>query len=254
MKAKILIGTPTHQSKDYAWAAFNANVQNILSFARKFGMEIDFYVSDNSPTPDYASYLSSHGIQAQWTRPGKCFQESLCNSHNAIRKVFLEGSYTHLLHLESDLFPPYDIVHQLLQCNVPVVTAMYHVQQGKASVPQLTFLCGNGTERIDYPVPRQYASRYITGGLVQCYATGIGCTLMQRKVMEKISFRHQAPELWAPDTFFYRDLVQHDIPLYCHTGIICDHQNEDWSANLDFNQQYQKQTAEIQQKISKKSI
>ena len=45
----------------------------------------------------------------------------------------LENDFDYLLHLETDIFPPTDVIERLLDAKQKVVGAMYHIELGERS-------------------------------------------------------------------------------------------------------------------------
>lgn len=235
MHPSVFIGTPTYNAKDYAWVEFLANLDQLREF---YPGETEFMVADNSPNYSYAHYLKGWDVDVVKTPYLKTYQERLAGAHNAVRDAFLKSDCEWLLHLESDVLPPPYAIEKLLESDKKVITAMYMVNVGHESRPLINFM--NGVQGkysfygIDYYVPFQYISRYISRNPLQVYSCGIGCTLIHRSVMELIRFRHKGEGKMTSDSWFYEDCMLHGIPAFLHTGIICTHLNQDWEGNLDF--------------------
>jgi len=221
---KILIGTPTADVKDYCWEEFYENVQ-ALTYKNS-----DFFVADNSPNNDYTKKLRKLGVDVgKIKRKAKSNIQYICESHNSIRTKFLNGKYAYLLHLESDVIPPVDIIERLLLCDKSVVSAPYFIKEGKDSHLMLVEEEKGGDaiqntrlmdENLDF--------KMVDGKVHRIHNAGLGCTLIHRSVMEKIEFRHDTDFYAHPDTFFAVDLKRHDIPAFVDTSILCKHRNSAW--------------------------
>ena len=69
-----------------------------------------------------------YGIKTFW----KDYQdlsiwEKLADAHNQIRRHFLESDCKYLFHLESDIFPPSNIIETLLWARKPIVNGLYQI-------------------------------------------------------------------------------------------------------------------------------
>lgn len=71
--------------------------------------------------------------------------------------------------------------------------------------------------------------------LIRCDATGAGCVLIHRSVIEQIGDHWFTPKLnpstgvvFGEDMSFCLRLVEHDIPLYVHTGVKTTHLKPIW--------------------------
>ena len=64
----------------------------------------------------------------------------MAKSHDECRKKALDGGYDYLLHLESDIFPPSDVIEQLLSANAKIVGNKLVLA---GSLPPRITLCAN---------------------------------------------------------------------------------------------------------------
>jgi hypothetical protein len=100
-------------------------------------------------------------VKVERDLPGEDFKGDriyrITKARERIRQYFLSGNYSHLLFIDSDIdFPP-ETLEVLLSANADVV---YHSYLAHAGYPGI-------------------------GGIIR---TGLGCTLIKRKVLEKCDF------------------------------------------------------------------
>jgi len=227
---KILVATPTYEGKNYCIAQFIDNVANFTYPKSRY----DFMIFDNSSTPKNAEYINKEfGVKCHWKDyAGMTIIEKLALTHEAIRVHAINNHYDYILHLESDVFPPEDVLEQLLWTKKDMVGVPYQLFGGGQRRPV--------TEA--YSISEQRENEFIgtlnigfihhwyfDGKVQRCFTNGIGCTLMKVNTIKNIPFRYVEGNDAAPDTWFVRDLAYNGIPYYVHTGLLAFHWNtEDW--------------------------
>jgi len=188
----------------------------------------------NSSTPKNAEYINKEfGVKCHWKDyAGMTIIEKLALTHEAIRVHAINNHYDYILHLESDVFPPEDVLEQLLWTKKDMVGVPYQLFGGGQRRPV--------TEA--YSISEQRENEFIgtlnigfihhwyfNGKVQRCFTNGIGCTLMKVNTIKNIPFRYVEGNDAAPDTWFVRDLAYNGIPYYVHTGLLAFHWNtEDW--------------------------
>ena len=235
---KILIGIPTYEGKNYCLDAFMNNVNN-FTYPKS---NIEIFVADNSISNENALMIrDKYKVKTFWRDyEGVSVMEKLADSHNQIRRYFLESDANYLLHLESDIFPPKDIIEQLLWARKPIVTSMYQIFDGSWRTPCIR-IQDNKTLHyndiiFDYEL-NNFHHYWTDGTIKEVFIAGIGCTLINRKIMQKIQFRTDTTtkDGSPPDTYFAIDLRNSKIINWVHTGIISFHWNrEDWGRHFNY--------------------
>jgi hypothetical protein len=140
---------------------------------------------------------------------------------NELRRHFLDGDYTHLFILESDVLIASDTVERLLAMDCDVANFTYPMNL-KRFAPNLS-LCvqltnKEGTARMIDPKESQEMlnTGILTLGkdkvnnkvITHC---GYGCTMVRRKVLEQIDFKaEKTPDGIEPypDSYFHYDVNQ----------------------------------------------
>jgi len=224
-KFRVLVGTPHADVKNYCFDEF---LQSLKTFTYD---NYDAVVVDNSKSRKNTKKIRKAGVGAMHVKPKlKVNRQYIAESHEMIKHVALDGGYDFLLHLESDIFPPSDIIERLLIHQKPVVSAMYPIDFGDDSHLMLQTIEKRGGENVKHTIntAAMHDFNIIDGELHQVYACGLGCTLIHRDILSKFSFRWQKEVNAHPDTFFANDLHQLGIKQYLDTSILCDHKNSEW--------------------------
>ncbi len=232
---KVLIATPTYEGKNYCLEQFIDNVKK-FSYPQS---RVDFMIFDNSAEPKNAKMINTkYGVKVHWRDyAGMTLIQKLAETHEAIRQHAINNHYDFILHLESDVFPPVDVIERLLWTKKSIIGVPYNlfgggqrrlVTQGfkEGDVAQDWFITA---------LPLGFNHHWFFDGTIKRVSTnGIGCTLMRVKTIGNTPFRFVEGDVAAPDTWFTRDLMAKKIPYYVHTGMLCFHwSNEDWGAYAD---------------------
>ena len=245
---KILVASPTAVQKNYCLKDW---LENTNSFTYP---NYQIRMFDNTPDLGINSTLINttwSGMFGKFGKDEKFFAqpsfnsgskeqgviERMAKSHNDCRIYALENGYTHLLHLESDVFPPHDVIERLLMHRKQAVGAVYYRDMGRWRKPML--------QRHIYGSPRNIKAEnfsceddlyFMDGSLKKVASVGLGCVLIERSVLEKIPFRFVGGEMLHPDAHWSHDLFVNKIPIYCDTSLICEHRNE--ALNWSFKENY----------------
>jgi hypothetical protein len=237
--AKVLIATPTSSMKDYC---FDEWLENIMGFTYP---NFDIVVFDNtSDNGRYAAELNNrvHQKYGSKSKNFKCFNSlvihdaeinslavKLSLSHNDCRSYCLKNNYEFMFHLESDIFPPKDVIERLMFHKKHFVGGSYHIYDGI----DRTLLVYNHLEIAPNSISSKVCTiddeiLLINGECIKVAQCGLGCVLLSSKLLKKISFRYENFNPAYPDTFFAEDCHANNIPVYCDTSIVCRHENRFW--------------------------
>lgn len=227
---KILLATLTSQVKDYAFMRWYTNVEAMVDH---YAGDVQLYVSDNSPTMDYALYLKQFDMQVGKVHPrGRASTEVLCESFNQIREAFLKSDSDLLFIVESDVIPPHDTLHRLVAWQLPIVSAVYFTGNGDERFPMIIL----GQEINDVYTTRLLEHdmlQYLDGTIKPAFASGMGCVLIHREIVSQFPYRHIPNVKMHPDALFYQDLNQiARTQHYVDTSILCKHYNQDWNQQI----------------------
>lgn len=223
-KPKVLIGTPTAQIKDYCWNEFSERVDQ-LTYKKSA-----FYLVDNSLSRKYHKKIRKQRVDVGFVkRKSKSNIQYICESHNMIRDYALKHNFDYLLHLESDVIPPIDVIERLLSHNKAVVSAPYHINFGDRSQLMLVEQEPNTIDFLETEMMSiEDGFLFLDGTLKKIHNGGLGCTLIHKSVLEQIPFRYMDGYHAHPDTFFAIDLAVKKIDFHVDTSIMCEHRNSEW--------------------------
>ena len=206
----ILIGTYTNVVKKYCDKDFFKHL-NALS------RNNDVHVVDNSIGPNYyneitaickpfAKFHVSH-IEAPLMPSESVFHRRVIQSANYLREIFLNSNCEYLMTVESDVFPPLDIIERFekalkrLPDNWGMLGALYHgeLTGGFHDIPNN---------------PR---------GLYQPEQVLCGCTIYSRKLIEKYPFRWSSEDLAHFHDHWICEDAKREFTFWDYRDIICEH-------------------------------
>jgi uncharacterized protein YciU (UPF0263 family) len=223
---KILVGAPTADVKNYCIEDWVENVKSFL-----YPTDFDIFIADNSDKAGNEKYLRSLGIEAE--RVGFSKEEPIISritkSHNLVRQKALDGGYDFLLHLETDIFPPEDVLIRLLSHRKAVVGVSYDIFDWQDREPVMLEV----EEEFDGEpsgglIRGKYNTTAFDGTLKVAWANGVGCTLIHKSILEKIPFRYDKDRDGFCDSWFALDLRAKGIPMFVDTSMYALHRNMDW--------------------------
>tara|TARA_Y100000310_G_scaffold338661_1_gene429001 strand:+ start:1837 stop:2520 length:684 start_codon:yes stop_codon:yes gene_type:complete len=211
---KILVGCPTSNHKEYCIEEYAEAIKNLTY------PNYDILLVDNSQTEEYSKKLQKLGLEVKRDKYLERARERIVHSRNILREYALENNYDYFLSLEQDVIPPKDVLEQLLQHGKEVVTGVYFTKytiQGKPVLKPLLWKAkGKTLEFVE-------EEKIIQPQLIIVKASGLGCVLISREVLEKISFRLSEENTTYDDMTFCEDLHKQGISLYADTAIKCKH-------------------------------
>jgi|SRR3989304_2111535 len=221
---RVLIGTPHADVKNYCLANY---IKTVKGLSHK---NYDVLVVDNSETNDNQKRIRKEGIAALWVkRKNKSTREVMCESQECLRTAALDGGYDFLLHFESDITPPFNVIERLLSHQKTVVSASYFIGEGANS-----HLMVQEIEKHEHGVrntinlTNRTDMKYADGKLHEVYACGLGMTLIHKSVLKQFKFRFDKNIDAHSDTFFAHDLQLLGIKQYLDSSILCKHDNRSW--------------------------
>tara|TARA_B110000483_G_scaffold108703_1_gene132473 strand:- start:20982 stop:21704 length:723 start_codon:yes stop_codon:yes gene_type:complete len=236
---KVLISCPTAQAKDYCADEF---IEQIKSFTYPL---YDIFILDNSPDKNHVYKFWNNGIKAvhePFNGNFKAFsgREELARHQNIIRNYFLNGDYDYLLMIESDVFTGESIIENLVSYanvyNAGAVTVTYEIRKEEEEVLCLTSTVDQLGVRSEKLLNRSVGHDVMGQGTLplnhllndtsaKITATGIGCTLFTRDVMENIEFRvdRKLSTTAYSDTYIFTDIKNAGYEVLINSNLICTH-------------------------------
>lgn len=234
---KVLVCTPTSFTKDYC---FKEWIENVINFTYP---NFDIYICDNTAfeeNPNYSNYIKEY-LADNYTKPvkityllihGANLLQRIALTHEECRGYCVQKDYDYMLHLESDVFPPTDIIERLLWNNKDVCGAVYYTDEGanrKAVLQRIVELSDNKDDIVSINFEPTEDIGFMDGAVKQVGHVGLGCVLIKKEVLKKIQFRHD-PEYpkHSADSFFANDLYDLNIPIFADTSLVVKHKNRKW--------------------------
>ena len=229
---KVLIASPTADIKDYC---FDLWMENVSKFTYE---NSELFLCDNSNTRDYFFDIKkryehlgdffnvSRITPSQYEKFNLTYKSILAKSHEKCRLYAIENNFDYLLHLETDVFPPADVIERLLDAKQKVVGAMYHVEIGSSSKLMVQKIEDFGNEIRETYFLDENDINFVDGEVKKVFSCGLGCVLIHNSVLKEVSFRYEEGSPVHPDSFYYGDLDAKQIPVYVDTSIYCNHDNQ----------------------------
>lgn len=243
---KVLISCPTAKVKNYC---FKEWLDNALSLTYPNYQIILFdNTDDNGENTKYYNdyYQENYGHDKKFLAVNSLIlnnvkrpmniTEKLAMSHNDCRDATLENNFDYLFHLESDIFPPKDVIERLMFHQKNVVGGLYHINYGiyRSAMIQINF---EVTPKLINSINLEPSieHNFMDGKLHQVAHVGLGAVLISKKVLQRLKFRSINGVNNHPDSFFAEDCYRYKIPIWIDTSIVCAHDNQDWGIyGLDY--------------------
>lgn len=242
----VLVACPTARAKDYCFPQW---LESVMSLTYP---NYSVVVCDN--TKDDGRYVErmnrlyrleygTHGerrfkaVKTQF-KPNAGVIERIATSHDLCARFAVVGKFDYLLHLESDVFPPKDVIERLMAHKKKVISALYFSDSGYYRRPmvQMRLDVSENFGSSYYLSHKNEVDQLLGDNPKRIALAGMGCQLIRTSVFEKIAFRWQKGVDKHPDTFFAEDCERIGLPIYLDSSIVCEHQNADWGFfGVDYN-------------------
>ena len=151
--------------------------------------------------------------------PARSKYDNLTTKHNRMRVNVLEDNFDALLTIEADMIVPPDALEKLAAVDADVIYGLY------CSRHNGMWLCfENITPRSGVALNATPArAKALWGQIIPSAGAGFGCTLIHRRVLEKIEFRYEADTTFADDWPFAVDVAAAGFTQAHHLGVVCGH-------------------------------
>lgn len=229
-KFKVLVGVPHNEIKNYCFDSFLSMITN-LTFNRG---QYDILIADNSKERKNKKKIMKAGVQSVYVNPKqKDIRQYIADSHEALRVAALRGNYDYLIHIESDVFVPLDIIERLLSHQKQVVAAPYFIDFGSDSHLMVQDIESTGSFLRHTANIGDNGILMMDGKLKKVHSAGLGCIAIHKSVLQKINFRYLKGMQMYPDSVFAADCSAQGIPIFCDFSILTEHRNSNWSKVTD---------------------
>lgn len=218
---KILVGCPTSQHKQYCLAEYAAGVKALK------GM-FDVLIVDNSENESYLADIQKAGLPAIKGPTPARIKNRIMACRNVLRQKVLDEGYDWFFSLEQDVIPPSDALQKLLSAGKLIIggvyTKHYRIMDGEKEVGKqerpLLWNIHNGK------VAQLSMQDLEPERVQQVFFSGLGCLLIHRSVLERVSFRWDPSRNGFDDVFFCTDAQKYGI--FADTSIRCKHLEMSW--------------------------
>jgi cellulose synthase/poly-beta-1,6-N-acetylglucosamine synthase-like glycosyltransferase len=244
---KVLVSCPTAGVKNYC---FQDWIENVMSFTYpNFDIRLYDNTDDNGVNANYLNkfveylYGNTNGkFKAENSLVKNNFKSDsiiakMCVSHNDCRTYALDNDYDFLLHLESDVFPPKDVIERLIFHQKNIVGGLYYIDEGRYRMAMVMERLELSPNNITTFQSAFYGGeiRLFDGNIHQVAQIGLGCVLISKKAMQRLPFRFIPNRNFHPDTYFSEDCDMQNIPIHLDSSIVCRHENKTWGLHgIDF--------------------
>lgn len=225
----LLVAVPTFDAKEYCLHEFLQAVKRL---------PYDVLLVDNSADPGFYERMcravgeDSENVKLETI--GHCFWADDCSrkklavTRNYLRERFLEGDYRFFLSLESDVIMQAAEIHRLVDHYSDGVLGALIEREGKDTVVsrRLDYRAGKHCRRYNY----RFAE--LTGKITESQGIHLGCTLVPRSVLEKISFRYEPSVNMHDDSYFSADCTRAGFRIYCDGHVRPAHLWKPWPRSL----------------------
>lgn len=234
---RVLVGIVTYSGKDYIF-------DRCLAAVKRFDYPKHLYdvlVVDNSEGNNYARKLRRRhpGLKVVTVGRHEDYKVSITRAQNYCRKNLLEGDYSHLLFVESDLLPDSQALKRLLAHDKPVVGSTYFLGTQDLKLPCIFIEEENDKFQTmakllgKKPSPEnpgkfiadfKEVQEWMGTGLRKCHGCGFGVTLIRKDIVERFPFwfDKEFPRKFS-DSYFFLDLSRNKVPVFVDTDYIIPH-------------------------------
>jgi len=144
--------------------------------------------------------------------------DNLDVKNEAARRAAIVGRYDYLFIVEDDIVLPLDALSKLLSVRAPFVVGLYRGRPENWGTKRLSVRIADpdGPQSAD-DRPLELKDIPQDNPIVTCTGIALGCTLIARTIFETVE------GVIGRDYLLGKRLLEHGIPLLCHTGVRCGH-------------------------------
>ena len=163
------------------------------------------------------------------------------SARNNIVQKALDGGWTHVMMVDSDVTPPRDALSNLLSHGVECVSGFY-LHRGHDNMPSdRTCACklrdAKGKAYFNYPLESEYTVGELAEmrgrgeHLVEIHGGGMGCVLIVTDVFRAVkypwfdwvNYKDTGRSMLSEDLYFCEELRKKGIPRHVDTRVACGH-------------------------------
>jgi len=222
MLPKILVGCPTYYKKGYCLDQYVSRIKS-LSYPN-----YDILLVDNSIDMNYFKRIKALGIPVIKDSPKSKPHDTIVHSRNLIKQHALDKGYDYFLSLEQDVVPPKNVIERLLGHDKKVVSAVYYTFYKFHGIPKLRPLvwadvAGQPDKMRFMGSECNLARNSLQPVVCRVKMCGLGCVLVHRSVLEKVSFRVPFDYSTYDDFAFCDDVRKIGEDVWADLSVQCEH-------------------------------
>jgi len=220
VEQKILVGIITFAGEKYCRKEF-VQMLGLLTHSTDVVFATNSGEKDAENIREVSKQLNN--VEVLVTHPDTQEIVDICGiNREAIRTYFLAGDWTHLVFIDSDMFVPQNMIEVLLSHNKDLVSGVYlngvKDKEGRKRILPMVWATNREGNRaqasiIDLLIPR----------LIKAYAAGLGCCLIARGILKKVSFKQYSETGNGEDFQFFMDARNAGYDLWVDTRVQCPH-------------------------------
>lgn len=174
-------------------------------------------------------------VEFQHDNPHPEGNVNILTLYNRARALFLAGAWDAMLTLEDDMVVPPDAIGRLAQCLEDGADVAYSLYCWRYGPPHkwsaYRYVWPDSGESWSNAQPQTAAGWLTAGAVVPVQGLGLGCTLIRRRVLERLPFRLGDGGA-ANDWYFAVDCQAAGYAAVCDFGVVCGHIRLDPSARV----------------------
>lgn len=205
---KILLYCPTYTKSNGELAMRPETQESISALIIPDGVTLDIEVDTYNPLPVDTDRKNKH-------------ENTLIKYRKARQRVLQEG-YDALWTVEHDMIIPEDALVKMLNTDADVVYGIYMFRH---LTPMLNALRSTSGRYSDMSVSNfpELVAKGKRQGWLEVSGAGNGCTLIYRRVLEKIDFHRAVGGVPIPDMPFATDCIQNGFKQIARFDVPCGH-------------------------------
>ena len=219
-KVKILLFCPTYKLAGGKLAIHKETRESIEKLTIPDGVELEVEISTNNPNKITGNSKQDH--------------ENTLYQYRYARQRILSGDYDYLFTVEHDMIIPEDALTKMLATDADVIYGLYLLRHFKPVLNALRSVNSRWPDASLTMFP-EIVKRAKAQGWIEVSGVGFGCTLIRRKVLEKLDMRRS--EIGghpSPDMPFAADCMRNGFKQICRFDVICGHIKPDGDVLIPF--------------------
>ena len=211
IKPKIMIACATYSGSEKYLDAYLEGIKS------QTYTEYELVFCDNSADDVYSEKLKKLGFIVLRSSHNINIDIALEQAYNTLREYFLNNQFDAMWIVESDQVPKKNALEELVKVDKMVVGCPYLLNKNNDHV------CVHHPTTEQIFSWREFELFSNKKKIVRVWGCGHGAVLVKRKVIDEVKFRIEEKRHASPDTFWYIDLKEKHIPVYCMPKLFSEH-------------------------------